>query len=130
MSANVNTEGHIHEYAPDLLGMLTCLACGDAIVRPFMPDPHDFARWRGHLKSMFGLLRDGGWHMRDELVRVGTKNFTARISNLRERGCVIECDRLDEQGATRYRMTGVLDHSTTTPPDYHCAGCACAEKAV
>ena len=91
---------------------------------PSIPMPNDWLRWSGHNKALFEALHDGNWHDRDYLeARVRTKNFTARVSNLRQRGYTIECERSNEMGATTYRMTGYAGVSTTKGG--HCPSCTC-----
>ena len=90
----------------------------------FLPYPSDWARWSGHTAQLFECLRSGEWRDRDWLEEfTNTKNFTARISNLRQRGYVIQCERSNEAGATRYRMTGYVGVSTTRGG--HCPTCTC-----
>jgi hypothetical protein len=97
------------------------------VTTPSIPIPEDWDRWNGHNKEMFEALRSGLWQDRDYLeARVRTKNFTARISNLRQRGYEIECERSNRSGATVYRMTGYVGKSTTRGG--HCPSCTCGDS--
>ena len=120
---------HVCDFTPDLFGMLKCRSCSAIKAREFIAEPQDFERWSSHLRLMWDVLKDGGWHTREEIVKFGgakpgaeTKGFTGRITNLRTRGCLIVCDRLGSSGATRYRLMGVLKGSTTTLKG-HCPCC-------
>ena len=94
------------------------------VPRIFVPEPKDWERWSGHKRKMFEFLRDGRWHNRDAIVEyVGTKGFTGRISDLRQRGYVIECQRATEGGGTIYRILEYTGVSTTKGG--HCPSCTC-----
>ena len=91
---------------------------------PFIPQPMDYDRWKGHIRALFNVLRHGGWVHHDRLCAVTkSKNITARISNLRQKGYEIECMRLTDEGATMYRITQYLGVSTTRGG--HCPTCTC-----
>ena len=93
-------------------------------MRPFIPNPSDWERWKGHKRRMFLFMRDGRWHRRDDIAEyVGTKGFTGRISDLRSMGYIIECSRTSEAGDTAYRIKEFVGSSTTNPN--HCPTCTC-----
>ena len=105
---------HIHQYQVNYLGQLVC-ACGDKM-QDFVLTGDDLAVHKGHKRQLLEALNTGGWTSRDSLVAaVGTKNFTARISNLREAGYIITCQREGKDGGTFYKLEGKVDHSTVDP---------------
>jgi hypothetical protein len=104
---------------------LRCI-CGDAqgMQRPFIPEPQDWERWKGHKVKVFNVLRDGKWHSRDEIVRrTGVKGFTARISDLRKAGYVVEVNRTNDEGGTTYRILEYVGVDTTGK--HTCPTCTC-----
>lgn len=64
------------------------------------------ARLLSKRKALAELLGDRGWHMTGELVKVGGKNFTARVSELRDDGWDIRSERVS-RGTWRYRALTV-----------------------
>ena len=92
--------------------------------RPFLPEPHDYARWSGHRRKIFEVLRDVNWHSREELAeRSGSLQVASRISQLRKAGYRIECDRTGEYGDSSYKITEYAGYDTTNPK--HCDTCTC-----
>lgn len=95
--------------------------------RPFIPEPLDWERWKGHRVKMFNVLRDGMWHSREEIVaRTGVKGFTARISDIRKAGYVVECNRASDAGATTYRILEFVGYDTTGK--HTCPTCTCKQS--
>jgi len=93
--------------------------------REFIPEPHDWKRWKGHRQKIFTILRDGQWHTRTELLAVSGGGVASRVSELRTRGYEIECDRLaDSKSETTYRIIAFVGVSTTNP--VHCDTCTCS----
>jgi hypothetical protein len=91
---------------------------------PFIPEPQDYERWRGHKRKMFEFMRDMKWHSRDAIVEyVGTKGFTGRISDLRKAGYMVPVDRQNDAGATSYRISEYVGYDTTGK--HTCPTCTC-----
>ena len=91
-------------------------------LNPFKANEKDYNRWNGQLKAIYDLLSDGEWHTREELESVSkAKQPTARISELRKRGYVIDCVRQGEDGSTMYKITDYLGYDTTK--EKHCRCC-------
>lgn len=93
--------------------------------------PADVTRRKSHGSRLLNLLWDRftvgdvlPWVERNELEQaIGTHNFTARISELRRAGYVIENKR--EGLRSFYRCTGKSD-APTTKQGAHCPTCRCA----
>ena len=89
--------------------------------RSFLPEPQDIDRWSNHKKLLFEILKDQEWHSRNELVaRTNTSALTARISDIRKLGYVIECVRTSDQGTTAYRIVDYVGRSTTQAVHCYC----------
>ena len=94
--------------------------------------PADVKRRGGHATQMLRILQQNaasglgsGWVDRNHLEReVGTHNFTARISQLRRAGWVIENEREDDR--SYYRIAGKQD-APTTQIRKHCETCRCEQ---
>jgi hypothetical protein len=90
--------------------------------RSFLPEPQDIERWSKHVKLLFDVLKDKKWHTRSELVeKTNSSALTARISDLRKTGYVIECARVSEEGTTAYKILDFVGTSTTQA--VHCNCC-------
>lgn len=89
---------------------------------PFKANENDYKRWNGQAKAIFDVLSDGGWHTRDELVYASrAKQPTARISELRTDGYIIECNRAGQDGSTMYQIKAYVGYDTTEKK--HCSCC-------
>ena len=66
-------------------------------------------------------------HSREEIVaRTGVKGFTARISDIRKAGYVVECNRASDAGATTYRILEFVGYDTTGK--HTCPTCTCKQS--
>lgn len=87
-----------------------------------IPTFEERQRWAKHTRRLFDALSDGRVHSRKEISdHVGSENLTARMSNLRQLGFVIDCTR--HNGSTFYQITDYVGESTTRGG--HCPTCKC-----
>jgi len=91
----------------------------------YVPTFEDRQKWAKHTRRVFDALSDGNRHSRQEIeYHVGSKNLTARVSNLRQLGFEIECTRGHSgAGDTYYQIVGYTGVSTTRGG--HCPTCTC-----
>ena len=79
----------------------------------------------GHALMIYAT--NGRWVAREELEKeTNTKNFTARISELRAKGFIIENSR--SGGTSYYRLVGIQETSTTRGG--HCPTCRCGKATT
>lgn len=89
-----------------------------------LPTFEERKKWAKHTRRLFDALSDGHMHSRQSIEdHVGSKNLTARVSNLRQLGYVIVCTRGSGGGSTFYQMTDYVGVSTTRGG--HCPSCTC-----
>ncbi len=82
--------------------------------KPFTLTDADLAVHSGHKRKLLEAMRSGGWVSHEELVSAtGTRNFTARITNLRDDHYIIVCRREPDNGGTWYQLQGRSDAPTT-----------------
>jgi len=87
----------------------------------FVANEKDYARWNKQMKSIYDVLADGNWHSREELEKAsGAKQPTARVSELRKQGYIIDCQRVSDIGATVYKILSYVGYDTTKTKHCYC----------
>lgn len=90
--------------------------------RKFKANEKDYTRWNSQMRAIYDVLSDGNWHTREELEAASNaKQPTARVSELRKRGYIIDCQRVSDEGATVYKITSYVGYDTTKQK--HCSCC-------
>lgn len=87
----------------------------------FVANNNDKIRWGKQMKAIYDVLSDGDWHTRDELeVASNAKQPTARVSELRKKGYIIDCQRVSDEGATVYKIISYVGYDTTNTKHCYC----------
>ena len=87
----------------------------------------DLKRWKGHRGILLRVLADLKIHDRATLASAtNSQNLTARISELRKAGWLIECEvyRRDDTVHTYYQLAGYTGDDNTQARR-HCQTCRC-----
>ena len=127
--AKHNCDDWIDSWKTDYQQKLRCV-CGteQSPLRPWIPEPEDYKRWKGYLLKFFNILKDGQPHERTEIwERAGRPlNFSAHISQLRDAGGVVPPPTRDGKKIW-YQMTGFTDESTLSHGIHYpsCMTCRC-----
>jgi hypothetical protein len=127
--SNHKCEDFREQWKVDYQNTLRCV-CGKEQVnlRQWIPEPEDFARWKGQRVRLFNYMKDGQPHERTDIWEaIGRPlNFSAVVSDLRDAGAVIPRPTRDGKKIW-YVMTGWVDHSTLQHGIHYpeCKTCRC-----
>tara|TARA_R100001086_G_scaffold119382_1_gene61350 strand:- start:7479 stop:7835 length:357 start_codon:yes stop_codon:yes gene_type:complete len=88
---------------------------------PFVVNENDYIRWNKQMKAIYQVLQDGNWHTREELqIAASAKEPASRVSELRKKGFIIDCQRITDTGATVYKIEKYVGYDTTKQKHCYC----------